>query len=429
MQEYLRLPPLAIAAGRGSWLIDTEGREYLDGNASIWSNVHGHNDPELNAALINQIGKVAHSTMLGLTHPPGMELAAELVSYAPPELRRVFYSDNGSNAVEIALKMSFQFWQMQGESEKRGVIGMTGAYHGDTFGAMSVGDSGFFHERFRPWCFPAQHFPAPVCREWAGVVREAQAEASLAALRTLLAAQAKQTACVILEPSIQGAAGMRLQPPGFVRSVKRLCEEYDVHLILDEVFVAFGRIGKMIVCADDGVSPDFLCLAKGLTGGYLPLAATLVREEIYEAFLGTYESRRAFFHGHTFTGNPLGAAVALANLRKLQPLIESGTLDERIARFGRQLDKTLAGHPCVGEIRQRGFAAAIDLVPRDGSAERFPVAQRGGLQVCLRARDHGLLIRPLGDSLLLVPAPGQTEDELDELVRRTARAIDDVLAG
>ncbi len=427
MQEYLALPPLAIASGRGGWLTDSEGREYLDGNASVWTNVHGHNDPDLNAALQRQLAHVAHSTMLGLTHAPGAELAAELAGLAPPGLGRVFFSDNGAGAVEVALKMSFQFWQLTGRPEKTGVIGLAGAYHGDTFGTMAAGDSGFFHARFRPWCFPAAHFPAPLCREWGAQVRAADSTASLAALRALLEEKAGQTACVILEPSVQGAAGMRLQPPGFVRAVAALCREHGVHLILDEVFVAFGRLGPMLVCADEGVTPDFLCFAKGLTGGYLPLAATLAREEIFAAFLGPYESGRAFFHGHTFTGNPLAAAVALENIRKLRPLIADGTLRSRIACFGRLLDATFAAHPRVRELRQRGFAAALDLTPSRDSAENFPVAARTGLQVCLRAREHGLLLRPLGDSLLLVPPLCLDEAELAELVHRTARALDDVL--
>jgi adenosylmethionine-8-amino-7-oxononanoate aminotransferase len=427
MQEYLALPPLAIASGRGGWLTDTEGRTYLDGNASVWTNVHGHNDPELNAALQRQLSCVAHSTMLGLTHAPGAELAAELACLAPPGLGRVFFSDNGAGAVEVALKLSFQYWQLVGRPEKRGVIGLAGGYHGDTFGAMAAGDSGFFHERFRPWCFPANHFPAPHCREWGGRVREADAIASLAALRALLAAQADRTACLILEPSVQGAAGMRLQPPGFVREVAALCRAHNVHLILDEVFVAFGRLGPMMVCAEEGVAPDFLCLAKGLTAGYLPLAATLAREEIFEAFLGPVESRRAFFHGHTFTGNPLAAAVALENIRKLRVLIADGTLRARSACFGRLLDKVFSDHPHVREIRQRGFAAALDLAPSRGSTENFPASRRTGLQVCLRARAHGLLLRPLGDSLLLVPPLCLDENELGELVHRTACAIADVL--
>jgi adenosylmethionine---8-amino-7-oxononanoate aminotransferase len=429
MQEYFGLPPLAIESGRGGWLTDTTGRTYLDGNASVWTNVHGHNDPDLNAALRRQLDRVAHSTMLGLTHPVGAELAAELARLAPAELGRVFFSDNGAGAVEVALKLSFQYWQLTGRPEKRGVIGLAGGYHGDTFGAMAAGDSRFFHARFRPWCFPAAHFQAPRCAEWGGRIREVDASESLRELRELLAREAERTACVILEPSVQGAAGMRLQPAGFVREVAAICRAHDVHLILDEVFVAFGRLGPMVVCADEGVTPDFLCLAKGLTGGYLPLAATLAREEIFAAFLGTYESGRAFFHGHTFTGNPLAAAVALENIRKLQPLIESGTLRGRIACFGRLIDETFSGHPQVREIRQRGFAAALDLAPGRESARNFPAADRVGLQVCLRAREHGLLLRPLGDSLLLVPPLCLDESELGELIARTARAIDDVLPG
>lgn len=429
MQEYFRLAPLAIASGRGGWLTDTEGRTYLDGNASIWTNVHGHNDPDLNAALAEQLGRVAHSTMLGLTHAPGAELAAELAALAPAGLGRVFFSDNGAGAVEIALKLSFQYWQLSGRPEKRGVIGLEGGYHGDTFGAMAVGDSGFFHDRFRPWCFPSKHFPAPHCREWGGRVHESDSAASLRALSALLAEQGEQTACVILEPSVQGAAGMRLQPPGFVSEVAALCRAHDVHLILDEVFVAFGRLGPMLVSADEGVAPDFLCLAKGLTGGYLPLAATLASEAIFERFLGSYESRNAFFHGHTFTGNPLAAAVALANIRKLRPLVENGTLRARAAHFGHLLDQAFSTHPHVREIRQRGLTAALDLAPSRACDATFPPGDRTGLQICLRARTHGLLLRPLGDTLLLVPPLCLTEDELGELVHRTARAITDVLPG
>jgi adenosylmethionine-8-amino-7-oxononanoate transaminase len=415
MREYFEMPPLAIASGRGGWLIDTEGRSYLDGNASIWTNVHGHNDPDLNGALRRQLDRIAHSTLLGLTHPVGAELAAELAGLAPPGLGRVFFSDNGAGAVEVALKLSFQYWQLVGRPEKRGVIGFQGGYHGDTFGAMAAGDSRAFHGRFGSWFFPTERVPAPFCREWNGRVREADSVASLNALRALLAEKAECCACLILEPSVQGAAGMRLQPPGFVRDVAALCRGHGVHLILDEVFVAFGRLGPMVVCADEGVAPDFLCLAKGLTAGYLPLAATLAREEIFEAFLGSSESGRAFYHGHTFTGNPLAAAVALENIAKLRPLIEGGILRERIARFGAELERAFGGDPRVGEIRQRGFAAAVDLPPGSG----WPV--------CMRAREHGLILRPLSDSLLFVPPLCLEGDELAELARRAARALDDVL--
>lgn len=427
MQEYLAQPPVVIASGRGGWLTDTEGRTYLDGNASVWTNVHGHNDPDLNAALLRQLNCVAHSTMLGLTHQPGAALAAELSGFAPPGLTRTFFSDNGSGAVEIALKMSFQYWQLLARPEKREVISLAGAYHGDTFGAMAVGDSGFFHDRFRPWCFPVSHFPAPLCRESGGVIHQADTSVSLQALQSLLEQQADRTACLILEPSVQGAAGMKLQPPGFLRDVAALCRRYNVHLILDEVFVGFGRVGPMLVCASDEVIPDFLCLAKGLTGGYLPLAATLAREEIYQAFLGEYASGRAFFHGHTFTGNPLAAAVALENIRKLRPLVEENHLAERARHFGRTFVDAFADSAYVVNLRQRGHTAALDLVKRSGQA--FPVEMRVGLHVCLRARAHGLLLRPLGDSLLLVPPLCLSIEELDSLVQRTRQAIMDILPG
>jgi adenosylmethionine-8-amino-7-oxononanoate aminotransferase len=280
---------------------------------------------------------------------------------------------------------------------------------------MSAGDCGAFHGRFRSWCFAAEHFSAPACREWNGRVRSADLGASLDALRGLLRAGADRTACVILEPSVQGAAGMRLQPPGFLPAVAKLCREHGVHLILDEVFVAFGRLGSMTVCGEEAVTPDLLCLAKGLTAGYLPLAATLATEEIFSAFLGSRESGRAFAHGHTFTGNPLAAAVALENLRKLRALESEGVLRKRMAAFGRELDCAFASDPRVREIRQRGFAAALDLPPQ--------IAR----QVCLRARERGLLLRPLGDSLPLVPPLCLSEDEISELVRRTAAAIDDAL--
>lgn len=427
MAELGRFPPLRIVAGEGGWLMDDEGRRYLDGNASIWTNVHGHNDADLNGAIRRQLDRVAHSTLLGLSHPPAEDLAAELVRLAPEGLSRVFYTDNGAGAVEVALKQSFQYWQLRGRPDKRRVIGLQGGYHGDTIGAMAAGDSGFFHARFAPWFFAADHLPAPLCREWNGEVREAEMAASLGALEALLETQADRTACLILEPSVQGAAGMRLQPRGFVEAVAKLCRQHAVHLILDEVFVAFGRLGPMSVARELGVTPDFLCWAKGLTAGYLPLAATLTTEEIFGEFLGSYSSGKAFYHGHTFTGNPLASAVALENIRKLEAMIAAGTVAERVAVFGRSLDAAFAGHPAVAELRQRGLAAAVDLAPPAAGREAFDPDERVGLQVCLRAREHGLLLRPLGDSLLLVPPLCLDAGELEELVRRTAAAIDETI--
>lgn len=427
MREYTADAPIHIASGDGVWLTDTENRRYLDGTASIWTNVHGHNDPDLNRALRAQLDRVAHSTMLGLSHPVGSALSRKLAQLAPGDLDRCFFSDNGSNAVEIALKMSFQYWQLRGHPEKQKVISMGNSYHGDTFGAMAVGDSGTFHDRFRPWLFPSEKFPAPSCHELAGAVLSSSDTESLESLASLLHRQAAETACLILEPSVQGAGGMLQQPPGFCHEVADLCRRHDVHLILDEVFVGFGRLGPLLVCAEEGITPDFLCLAKGLTAGYLPLAATVVREPIYEAFLGPYESYRAFFHGHTFTGNPLAAAVSLASIEKLEAMIASGQIARTISHFGETLKTAFADHPNVARLRQRGLTAALELVPARDEPATFPISLRAGLQVSLKARQHGLLLRPLGDTLFLIPPICISSDEIDLLSDRTLAAINETL--
>lgn len=410
--EAALYPPLHISHGQGPWLFDIDGRRYLDGHSSLWTNVHGHRDPDLDAALRRQIDQVAHVTWLGLCHPTAGTLAARLAQLAGPHLTRVLFADNGSAAVEIALKLSRQFWQLTGRPAKREIVGFTGGYHGDTLGVMAVGDNPDFHGRFADWFLPAHHVPAPTCRELAGTVHEADAGACLHALRNLLAARAAQIAAVVLEPSVQGAAGMQQQPPGFLTEVAALCRAHEVHLILDEVFVAFGRLGTLLVAQAQGVTPDFLCLAKGLTGGYLPLAATLTSESIHAAFCAPFEAGRTFFHGHTFTANPLAAAVALASTSKLEALIDAGTLAQRAEHFGRHFAHSFAEHPHAAHPRQRGFTAAIDLVPDARHPESaYPPAARIGLQVCLEARRHGLILRPLGNSLLFVPPPCCDEPE------------------
>jgi len=428
MQEYESIPELCIVSGKGGWLTDSKGNRYLDGNASIWTNVHGHNDPELNQALIEQLNQLAHATLLGTTHPKAVQLAEVLARLAPPSLSKVFFTDNGSGAVEVALKLSFQYWQLKGKPAKQRVIGLTNGYHGDTFGTMAVGNSGFFHDRFKPWCFKTSHIPAPTCQELNGTCKSINLEQSLQALEEILKEKHLEIACVIIEPSVQGAAGMHLLPPGYTQAVSILCKAYDVHLICDEVFVGFGRLGSMIISTEEKVVPDFICLAKGLTAGYLPLAATLVRDEIYDAFLGPYDSFKAFFHGHTFTGNPLGCAVALENIRKLEILIHSGKLQSRIKAFGAALESAFKSHPKVLSIRQRGLCAALDLDPNSprNPTKSYPNL-RLGLRVCLEARSHGLLLRPLGNSILLVPPLCLSEDELNLLVEKTLNSLNAIL--
>lgn len=427
MSEYLANPRVHIVRGEGCRLVDSEGREYLDGTSSLWTNVHGHNHPELNAAIVAQLGRVAHTTMLGFNHPPAAELAARLAALTGGALPRAFYTDNGSCAVEVALKLSLQCRQLAGETRRTGIVAMENAYHGDTFGTMSVGDNGVFHGRFKPWFFACDRFPAPEHVEYAGRVARSDASRSLAALERLLEEKGATTSCLILEPGIQGAAGMLLQPEGFVGSVARLCRRHGVHLILDEVFTGFGRTGDMLVAHREGVTPDILVLAKGLTAGYLPLAATLCTEAIYEKFLGAIDEWRALYHGHTFTGNPLACAVALKSLDLLEPLVASGELRRKAGKFGELVAQHFENHPNVAEIRQRGFVAAIALRPaRPG--ETWTTNARTGYRVSLAARRHGLLIRPLGDTLLLVPPPAMSEEELRRLCAGTRAALDETLS-
>ena len=427
MREYQDNPRLHLVRGEGSWLIDGEGQRYLDGNASVWTNVHGHNDPDLNRALQEQLSQVAHVTLLGLNHPVATGLTEDLATLTGGALPRCFFTDNGSNAVEVALKLSFQYWQLVGKESKRGVISMEGAYHGDTFGTMSVGGRSEFHERFAPWLFAAQTFPAPVHSECAGQVAHSDSTASLTALEARLVRDAATTACVILEPRVQGAAGMVQQPAGFVKAVAALCRQHGVHLILDEVFTGFGRLGALTVAELAGVVPDFLCLAKGLAAGYLPLAATLTSEKIYEAFLGKFSEGKTFFHGHTFSGNPLGCAVARASLRKLRPMLASGQVAERADLLGREMSAAFAGHPHVRTFRQVGLTGSVEFKPV--AAERWPTDTRAGYRVALAARRHGLIIRPLGDSILFVPPISIQADEVKHLVRAVRLAMEDTLTG
>lgn len=427
MQEYCSWPLLQVERGEGCWLWDTEGNRYLDSNASIWTNTFGHNDPDLNAALQDQLGKVAHSTYLGLSHPLAAELAHRLTELAPEPLQRAFFSDNGSNAIEIALKLSYQYWQLTGQPQRKRIIGMEGGYHGDTVGTMAAGSSGRFHERFSEWFPENWHFPAPRCHRLAGKILEEDATQSLQCLERYLQMEADNVACLVLEPFVQGAAGMVQQPPGFLKSVEQICRRFGIHLILDEVFVAFGRLGALYTCTEESVEPDFLCLGKGIGAGYLPMAATLVREAIYSAFLGKWEDDRTFFHGHTFTANPLACSVALKNLEKLQELIRSGQLDKTIKVFGQALSESFNGHPNVSEVRQYGLSAAIDLQPIAG-AKAWPESARMGWRICLAARKNGLLLRPLGNSLLLVPPLIIQPDEIDFLCRQTLLSMDEAIA-
>jgi len=400
--------PLVIASGDGNYLIDSEGRRYLDGVSSLWCNLHGHRHPRLDRALREQLDRVAHVTFLGLTHEPGIRLGAALLEVAPPGLTRVFYSDSGATAVEIALKQSFQYWQLRGQPSKQRFLRLGEAYHGDTLGAVGVGGIELFHRIFGPLLVRSIAIPTPAGTDGA----EALAELALQ-----LEAHGTEIAALVLEPLIQGAAGMLVHPTGFLSRAAELCRRHAVHLIVDEVATGFGRTGTMFACEQERVSPDFLCLAKGISGGYLPLAATLTTEEVYAAFLGKREELKQFFHGHTYTANPLACAVgleSLALLRESSLANACAQVPNMAACLGR-----IAKLPGVQEIRRCGLMAGIQIEPRDG---RFL-----GAEICTQARVHGVILRPLGDVVVWMPPLTLQPDDLALLERATTAAIREVL--
>jgi len=415
--------PLIIERAEGNELIDDLGRRYLDGVSSLWCNVHGHRKGELDDAVRAQLDRVAHSTLLGLASVPSIELAEALARIAPEGLSRVFYSDSGSTAVEVALKMAYQYWQQRGRPEKTRFAALTEAYHGDTVGSVSVGGMELFHGIFRGLLFEVERLPSPTPYHWTGG-GDALAGALRAAER-LLEEKGSTLAAVVIEPLVQGAAGMWMHPPGYLRAMAELCRKHEVLLVCDEVATGFGRTGTMFAVEQEDVRPDFLCLAKGLSGGYVPLAATLTTDRIYEAFLGEFASARTFFHGHTFTGNPLACAAALASLR----LFETERVLERVRRTAEVLRPKLAAIAeleRVGDVRQRGLMVGIELVRDRRTKEPYAYAERIGHRVCLALRKRGILLRPLGPVVVMMPPLSLTEAEAVRLGDAVREAIVEV---
>ena len=427
--------PLIIDHARGCWLFDTLGRKYLDAVSSLWVNVHGHHRPEIDSAIKLQLESVAHTTLLGLGSPPSIELAAELVRRAPRAglapgetgLTKVFYSDDGSTAVEVALKMAFQHWKQRGKPQKKKFVALAEAYHGDTLGSVSVGGVDLFHQIFQPLLFDCLRVPAPYAYRWPTGARHCLEAAALAA-ESVIHGRRDELAAVILEPLVQGAAGMIAHPPGYLKRIARSCKENGVLLICDEVATGFGRTGTLFACEQEEVVPDFLCVAKGLSGGYLPLAATLTTDAVYESFLGPFESKRTFFHGHSYTGNPLACAAALASLRLFD---EEDTLGHVRAMASRLADGLAAVSELkhVGDVRQRGLMAGIELVKDKKSKEEFGYADRMGHRVALAGRSRQLLLRPLGNVVVLMPPLSIKGAEIDLLAEGVHAAIRDATEG
>ncbi|WP_199617901.1 adenosylmethionine--8-amino-7-oxononanoate transaminase [Paenibacillus alkalitolerans] len=424
MKDYDR-DPLIIERGDGVFVWDTQGKRYYDAFSSVWLNVHGHRKAEIDEAVREQLNKIAHSTLLGMTNVPATELADKLVRIAPAGITRVFYSDSGAEAVEIALKMAFQYWQNVGRTEKRKFVTMRGGYHGDTIGAVSVGNIDIFHKMYRPLLFDSYKVPYPYVYRHPSGDAEACRDDCLRQLEALLAEHAHEVAGLTVESMIQGAAGMLVMPPGFFKGVEQLCRKYDVLLIADEVATGFGRTGPMFACEHEDVTPDIMTVAKGITGGYLPIAATMTTERIYEAFYADYTELKTLFHGHSYTGNQLGCAAALANLRLFEKEGVLASVQEKSQWLRAELS-SFEELPHVGDIRRLGFMAGIELVRDRRTKEPFEWARRTGYRATLYMRELGVLTRPLGDVVVFMPPLASTKEELSEMLAIMKRAIGEV---
>lgn len=415
--------PLVITEGRGCFIKDKRGRWYLDGVSSLWVNIHGHNRVEINEAVKSQLDKIAHSTMLGMANEPAIMLARRLTdlmdgSFGHGRLSRVFYSDNGSTSVEVALKMAFQYHMHIGQPNKTKFLSFDAGYHGDTLGAVSVGGVDIFHRAFGPLLFKTFKAPSPHCHG-CGLSRvtakDGCAMLCLRSVEEILNAHSDEIAAVIIEPLIQAAGGMRVAPKGFLKGLRGLCDRYDVLLIADEVATGFGRTGLMFACEHENVAPDIICLSKGLTGGYMPLAATIATEKIYSAFLGGFGELKTFFHGHSYTGNQLGCACAIAaldlfdkdeTLKNLQPKIK--LLEDRLD------DISSLDH--VGDVRNAGMMAGVELVKDKSKNIPYEWQERMGWRVCDAAKERGVFIRPLGNVVVIMPPLAIAEENLSAMM-------------
>ncbi|MCP3738308.1 adenosylmethionine--8-amino-7-oxononanoate transaminase [Rossellomorea sp. BNER] len=434
--QYLWLPftqmkdydenPLIIESGEGVRLRDINGNEYLDGYSSLWLNVHGHRKEEINNAIKQQLDKIAHSTLLGAANVPSILLAEKLIDLAPNSLKRVFYSDSGATSVEIAIKMAYQYWQNKGQGKKQKFITLQNAYHGDTVGAISVGKVDIFHRVYKSLMFESLvvTFPDPYHHP-ESLNSETIRDRALDELENILAEHHEEIAGMTVESMIQGAGGMNIMPKGYLKGVEELCRKYKVLLIVDEVATGFGRTGKMFAVEHEEVEPDIMTVAKGITAGYLPIAATLTTEEIYQAFYDDYTSLKTFFHGHSYTGNQLGCAAALANLE----IFEREKLVQQVQEKSKLIEsllEPLRDHPHVGDIRQLGMICGIELVKDKKKKVPFEWAQRIGYWTTIKMRELGMLTRPVGDTIVFMPPLVTSEKELEEMVFILKSAIEEI---
>jgi len=414
MQEYLKEDPLVIEDSDGVYLIDSEGKRYIDGVSSLWVNIHGHKVSKINTAIKKQVDKIAHSTLLGVTNPSASLLAKKLIDISPEGLKKVFYSGDGASAVEVALKMAFQYWLIKGKKRKNKFICLKDGYHGDTLGAVSVGGIDLFHSTFKPLLFKSFQIPS-----------YDSSDETVKDLESILSKKADSIAALILEPYVQAAGGIKVAREGYLKKVQKLCKKYDVLLILDEVATGFGRTGEMFACDHDNVTPDILVLGKGLTGGYLPLSATITTNDIFETFLGDHDELKAFFHGHSYSGNPLACSAAIANLEIFEQNQTIKKAKKVIEIFEDEL-KEFSGLEHVSSVRSKGLMAGIDLKKNVNKNISYKINERIGKKICDTAKREGVLIRPLGDTIVIMPPVSINQKELKKLTRTIYKSIKEV---
>lgn len=424
MKDHEQLPLIPIRRGDGVWLEDFDGKRYLDAVSSWWVNVFGHANPRINQRIKDQLDQLEHVMLAGFSHQPVVELSERLVRITPAGLDRVFYTDNGSTGIEVALKMSFHYWRNIGQPNKQRFVTLTNSYHGETVAAMSVGDVALFTDTYKPLLLDTFKVPSPDCyARPEGMGWEEHSRNMFAPMEQTLAEHHGEIAAVIVEPLIQGAGGMRMYHPIYLSLLRDACDRYDVHLIHDEIAVGFGRTGTMFACEQAGITPDFLCLSKALTGGYLPMAAVLTTDKLYQAFYDDYSTLRAFLHSHTYTGNPLACAAALASLDIFE---QDGIIEANKALAARMGTATahLRDHPNVAEVRQTGMAVAIEMVQDKASKTPYPWQERRGLKVYQHALQRGALLRPLGSVVYFLPPYTITEEQIDFLADVATEGID-----
>ena len=430
MKDYEDFPPIVVDHAQGAWLYDVHGKSYLDIVSSWWCNLLGHCNKEINDGIKAQLDKLEHVIFANFSHEPAIRLAEQLAEIVPAGLAKFHFSDNGSAAVECALKMCFQYQLQTGKPQKKRFMCLSEGYHGETIGALSVGSMDLFAQMYKPMMMDNIHIEAPDCYRCPyGQQRERCACECFAKAEKAFAEHAAETAAVIVEPLVQGCAGMRIYPALYLKKLRALCDAYDVLLIADEIATGFGRTGRMFACDHAGISPDVMCLSKGLTGGYMPMSLTVMTQQIYDAFYADYNEGKAFMHSHTYSGNPLGCAAALAvqHIFRTQPILENAASQAQWLTAA--LTDALGNHPHVGEIRHIGLIHAIELVRDKKTKTSFDSSQRLGYQIYRRALQYGLLLRPLGDVLYFNPALNITREELQQAVERTCRAVDDFLPG